>query len=183
MAQNQKTVATTEHVPASEHGGGFPPFQKETFASQIFWLVIFFVALYLVISRIAVPRIGGILEQRTNRIEGDFAEAQRNREQSEAALADYEKAMADARGRAQAIGAEIREKVHGEAEENRKALEGRLNAQLAESEKSIAATKSAAMANVRGIAVDAASAIVERLTGTAPAAPAVAAAVDDALKR
>jgi F-type H+-transporting ATPase subunit b len=183
MAQNQKTNTSTEHVPASEHGGGFPPFQKETFASQIVWLVIFFVALYLLISRIAVPRIGGILEQRTKHIEGDFAEAQRAKEESESALAAYEKAMADARGRAQAIGAEIREKVHAEAEENRKALEVKLNAQLAEAEKSIASTKSAAMANVRGIAVDAASAIVERLVGTAPAAPAVAAAVDEALKR
>jgi len=183
MAQNQKTVATTEHVPASEHGGGFPPFQKETFASQIFWLVIFFVALYLLISRIAVPRIAGILEQRTKHIEGDFAEAQRAKDESEAAMTAYEKALADARGRAQAIGTEIRDKVHGEAEENRKGLEAKLNAQLADAEKSIAATTTAAMANVRGIAVDAASAIVERLVGTPPAAPAVAAAVDEALKR
>jgi len=183
MAQNQKTAATTEHVPASEHGGGFPPFQKETFASQIVWLVIFFVALYLLISRIAVPRIGGILEQRTKRIETDFAEAQRAKEESEAALAAYEKSLADARGRAQAIGTEIRDKVHAEAEENRKGLEGKLNARLADSEKSIAATKTAAMANVRDIAVDAASAIVERLIGTAPAAPSVNAAVDEALKR
>ena len=91
--------------------------------------------------------------------------------------------MADARGRAQAIGAEIREKVHAEAEENRKALESKLNTQLADAEKSIASTKTAAMTNVRGIAVDAASAIVERLTGAAPAAPVVAAAVDAALKR
>ena len=65
----------------------------------------------------------------------------------------------------------------------RKTLETKLNAQLAEAEKAIAGTKSAAMANVRGIAVDAAGAIVERLVGTAPAAPAVAAAVDEALKR
>ena len=99
------------------------------------------------------------------------------------ALAAYEKALADARNRAQAIGAEIRDKLHAEAEERRKVLEAKLNAQLAEAEKSIASTKSAAMTNVRGIAVDAASAIVERLTGAAPAAPAVAAAVDDALKR
>ena len=183
MAQNQKTVATTEHVPASEHGGGFPPFQKETFASQIVWLVIAFVALYLLISRIAVPRIGGILEARTKRVEGDFADAQRAKDESEAALAAYEKALADARGRAQAIGAEIREKLHAEGEERRKALESKLNGQLAEAEKQIAATKSAAMTNVRGIAVDAASAIVERLIGTAPPAPAVSAAVDDALKR
>jgi F-type H+-transporting ATPase subunit b len=183
MAQNQKTVATTEHAPAGGHGGGFPPFQKETFASQIVWLVITFVALYLLISRIAVPRIGGILEDRAKRIEDDFAEAQRDKEESEAALVAYEKALADARSRAQAIGTEIRDKVHAEAEEQRKALEAKLNAQLVEAEKAIAGTKSAAMTNVRGIAVDAASAIVERLVGTAPAGPAVTAAVDEALKR
>jgi len=183
MAQNQKTNTSTEHVPASEHGGGFPPFQKETFASQIVWLVITFVALYLLISRIAVPRIGGIIEQRSRRIEEDFAGAQRAKAESEAALAAYEKALSDARARAQAIGAEIRDKLHAEAEERRKAVEGKLNAHLAEAEKAIAVSKAGAMANVRGIAAEAASAIVERLIGTAPPAPAVAAAVDDALKR
>jgi F-type H+-transporting ATPase subunit b len=171
---------TSTEVP---HKSGFPPFQKETFASQLVWLAITFVALYLLISRIAIPRIGGIIEARDKRIAGDLAEAQRLKSDSEAALAAYEKALADARNRAQVIGGEIRDKLHAEAEENRKALEAKLNVQLAEAEKTIAATKSAAMANVRGIAVDAAAAIVERLIGTTPPAPAVAAAVDDALKR
>src|ERR1044071_5136919 len=142
MAQNQKTTTSTEHVPANEHGGGFPPFQKETFASQIVWLVITFVALYLLIARVAVPRIGGILDDRAKRIEGDFAAAQRDKEESEAALVAYEKALADARSRAQAIGADIRDKVHAESEANRKTLEAKLNAQLVEAETSIGATKS-----------------------------------------
>lgn len=181
MAEKKATSAHTEQPGGPK--GAFPPFDKTTFASQIVWLVITFVALYLLISRIAVPRIGGILDDRAKRIDNDFAEAQRDKEESEAALVAYEKALADARSRAQAIGAEIRDKVHAEAEEKRKALEAKLNAQLAEAEKAIAATKNAAMANVRGIAVEAASAIVERLVGTAPAAPAVTAAVDEALKR
>ena len=145
---------------------------------------ITFVALYLLISRIALPRIGGILERAgTSASRATSPRRSGCKEESEAALAAYEKALADARNRAQAIGAEIRDKLHAEAEERRKALEAKLNAQLAEAEKTIAATKTAAMANVRGIAVDAAGAIVERLIGTAPPAPAVAAAVDDALKR
>jgi F-type H+-transporting ATPase subunit b len=178
-------MATNTHTEHTEvpHKGAFPPFQKDTFASQLVWLAITFVALYLLISRIAVPRIGGILEARESRIAGDIADAQRLKADSESALAAYEKALADARNRAQAIGGEIRDKLHAEAEENRKALETRLNAQLADAEKQIATTKSAAMANVRGIAVEATAAIVERLIGTAPLAPAIAAAVDDALKR
>ena len=177
-------MATNTHteVPSGAKAP-FPPFQRETFASQIVWLVITFVALYLLISRIAIPRIGGIFEERAKRIDGDFADAQRAKEDAEAALATYEKALADARNRAQAIGAEVRDKLNAEADVNRKATEAKLNADLAQAEKQIAATKSAAMANVRGIAVDAAAAIVERLIGTAPAAPAVAAAVDNALKR
>lgn len=175
-------MATQTHTEVP-HKSGFPPFQKETFASQLVWLAITFVVLYLMISRVAIPRIGGIIEARDKRISGDLAEAQRLKADSEAALAAYEKALAEARSRAQVMGAEIRDKLHAEAEENRKALEAKLNAQLADAEKTIAATKSAAMANVRGIAIDAAAAIVERLTGMAPPAPAVAAAVDDALKR
>src|SRR2546423_153595 len=182
MAQKSpQTISSVEHIPASEHGKGFPPFARETFASQIVWLVITFVALYLVISRIAIPRIGGIFEERTKRIEGDFADAQRAKADSEAALAAYEKALTDARNRAQAIGAEIRDKLNAEAEERRKALEAKLNAQLAEAEKAIAATKTAAMTNVRGIAVDAARASVDRPIGAAPAAPPSAAAVEAAL--
>jgi F-type H+-transporting ATPase subunit b len=177
MATNANTAHTEQ-----PHKSGFPPFQKETFASQLVWLAITFVALYLLISRIAVPRIGGILEERSRRIEGDFAAAQKMKDESEAALAAYEKSLAEARAKAQAIGTEIRDKLHAEGEERRKALEGKLNTQLAESEKQIATTKAAAMANVRGIAVDATTAIVERLTGTAPATPAVQAAVDAALK-
>ena len=161
----------------------FPPFDKTTFASQLVWLAITFVILYLLISRVAIPRIGGILAARTQRIEGDFAAAQRMKEKSEAALAAYEKSLTEARNRAHAIGTEIRDKLHAEGEERRKAIEAKLNAQLAEAEQTIATTKTAAMANVRSIAVDAAAAIVERLIGTVPPAPAVAAAVDEALKR
>jgi F-type H+-transporting ATPase subunit b len=177
-------MATNAHT--EEHSGPkgpFPPFQKDTFASQLVWLAITFVVLYLLISRVAVPRIGGIIEERAKRIDGDFAEAQKLKEESEAALAAYEKALSEARARAQAIANETRDRLHAESEARRKAIEAELNAKLAEAEKTIASTKAAAMANVRGIALETASAIVERLIGAAPPAPAVAAAVDDALKR
>ena len=177
-------MATNAHT---EHPGGgkpqFPPFNKETFASQLVWFVIFFIALYVLIGRFAIPRIGGIIEARRNRVEGDLAEATRLKEQSDAALKSYEKSLADARNRAQTLANETRDKLNAEAEEARKKLENELNSKLAEAEKTIAATKTAAMANVRGIAVDTASAIVQRLIGTAPSGSAVEAAVADALKR
>jgi F-type H+-transporting ATPase subunit b len=177
-------MATGAHT---SHPGGakppFPPFNKETFASQLVWLVIFFVALYVIISKLAIPRIGGIIEARSQKIDGDLAEAKRLKDQSDAAIAAYEKSLADARARAQTLAGETRDKLAAEAEVTRKKLEAELNARLAKAEQTIAATKTAAMANVQGIAADTAGAIVERLTGTAPSGAAVAAAVADALKR
>src|SRR5262245_56065197 len=104
MATQKSTpTETIEHVPAGEHGGGFPPFQKETFASQIIWLALTFVALYLLMARVALPRVGAILDARKGRIDGDLAEAERLKTESDAAMATYEKSLADARNRAQLL--------------------------------------------------------------------------------
>jgi F-type H+-transporting ATPase subunit b len=176
-------TASTEHVPKGEHDGGFPPFNAQTFASQLVWLVIAFVLLYALMAKWALPSVARVLENRQKGIADDLAEAARLKQQSDEAVAAYEKALADARGRAQAIANETRERQGKEAEAARKTVEDELNVRLAQSDKTIAATKEAAMSNVRGIAEGAAAAIVERLVGTAPSEQAVAAAVADVLKR
>ena len=176
----------TNTAQTQAHGGAkpaFPPFQKETFASQLIWLALFFIGLYVLMSRVALPRVGGIIAARSATIEKDLAEANRLKQESEAAIAAYEKTLADARSNAQAIGAKKRDELMGEADKRRKTLEDQLNRKLEEAEKTIATTKTAAMGNVRGIAVDAATAIIERLIGQAPSEKAVADAVTDALKR
>jgi F-type H+-transporting ATPase subunit b len=176
----------TNTAQTQAHGGAkpaFPPFQKETFASQLIWLAIFFVGLYLLMSRIALPRVGGIIEARTSQIEGDLAEANRLKLESESAITAYEKTLADARVNAQAIGAKKRDELMAEADKRRKTLEDQLNRKLEDAEKTIAATKTSAMGNVRGIATEAAAAIVERLIGQAPPEKALADAIADALKR
>jgi F-type H+-transporting ATPase subunit b len=177
-------ATNTAHTEAP--GGAkppFPPFQKETFASQLVWLALFFVGLYLLMSRVALPRVGGIIEARASKIEGDLAEANRLKQETESAIAAYEKTLADARANAQAIGQKTRDQLMSEADQRRKTLEDQLHRQLEEAEKTIASTKTSAMGNVRGIATDAASAIVERLIGQAPSEKAIADAVADALKR
>ena len=184
MAQKSaQPVTATEHIPAGEHGGGFPPFQKDTFASQFLWLALVFVALYLLMSKIALPRIGSILDERRRRIDGDLAEAARLKDSSDAAIAAYEQALADARSRAQTLANEARQKQAAESDAARKALDATLTARIAEAEKAIAQTRTAAMANVRGIAAEAAATIVERLLGTAPGGQQVADAVAHVLKR
>jgi F-type H+-transporting ATPase subunit b len=173
----------TAHTAADGgHKAPFPPFQKDTFASQLVSLLIAFVALYLIVSRIALPRVGGVIDARQDAIEGDLAAAQKLKDESDSALKAYESELAAARSRAQAIGAETREKLNAESEARRKTLEDQLSVKLADAEKTIAATRATAMSNVRGIAVEAAAAIVQRLTGVMPDGKAVDSAVDASLK-
>ncbi|MDB5610137.1 MAG: H+-transporting two-sector ATPase, subunit [Bradyrhizobium sp.] len=173
---------TTAHTEADAHGREFPPFQKDTFASQLVSLLVAFVALYLIVSRIALPRVGSLLDERQNVIEGDLADAQKLKDESDSALKAYESELAAARSRAQAIGAETREKLNAASEAERKTLEERLSHKLAEAEKTIASTRESAMGNVRGIAADAAASIVQRLTGVLPDSKSVDSAVDASLK-
>jgi F-type H+-transporting ATPase subunit b len=191
LTEQEKPVAeshgdakgATAHTEAEGgHKAPFPPFQKDTFASQLVSLVIAFVALYLIVSRIALPRVGGLLDMRQKAIEGDLAEAQKLKDASGAALKAYESELAAARARAQAIGNETREKLNAASEAERKTLEERLSVKLAEAEKTIASTRETAMSNVRGIAADAAAAIVQRLTGVVPDGKSVDSAVDASLK-
>ena len=177
-------MATTAHTETpGGHKAPFPPFQSETFASQLFWLASAFAALYLLASRLVLPRIGGIIDARAKQIDDDLTEAQQFKEAADAANAAYEKALADARSRAQALANAAREKQQADADSKRKELEQQLDAKLAEAEQTIAATKAAAMGNVRSIATGAAAAIVKRLTGIEPSGQAVTAAVGEALER
>ncbi len=172
-------TAHTE-TPAEKHA--FPPFEAQHFPSQLLWLTLTFIILYVLMAKVALPRIGAIFAERSKQISGDLMAAQRFKEQSEAANAAYQKALADARARAQSIANETREQQAAATEVANKRLEAQLNDKLAAAERSITATCAAAMANVGSIAAETASAIVERLIGIAPSAQDVAAAVGDASK-
>ena len=116
-------MATNSHTEQpSGHKGVFPPFNKTTFASQLFWLVIAFVLLYALMSKLALPRIGAIIESRQKRIADDIADAGKLKIQSDEAIAAYEKALADARARAQAIANETRDKQAAAADATRKKI-------------------------------------------------------------
>ncbi len=172
-------TAHTE-APAGHHE--FPPFEAQHYPSQLLWLTLTFVLLYVLMARGALPRIGDILAARQRRITEDLAAAQRFKEQSEAANAAYQKALAEARARAQAIANETRQRQAAAAEATNKRIETELHEKLAAAERSIAASRAAAMTNVASISAETAAAIVERLIGTAPGQPDVATAVGEVLK-
>jgi F-type H+-transporting ATPase subunit b len=171
----------TAHTEQPHEKGPFPPFQREHFASQLVWLGLSFVVLYVLVWKVVLPRIGSILSARRARIDGDLAEAAKAKAESEAALANYEKSLADARANAQAIAAKTHQELAARSEARRKELEAALAAKLADAEKQIENTKMAAMKNVRTIALDAAGAILERLIGGAPEKPVLERAVDQVI--
>jgi F-type H+-transporting ATPase subunit b len=166
-----------------QEGGGhanFPPFDASTFPSQLLWLAITFGALYYVMSKIALPKVGAVIENRKARIAKDLNDAAAMQQQADAAAAAHEKTLADARLKAQGLAQEARDKLAAEAELKRKALEDELAAKLVVAENQIAATRAQAMTNVEGIARDAAGAIVERILGRPADANALAAAIASA---
>jgi F-type H+-transporting ATPase subunit b len=173
-----QTLTTGLQVPtAAQSGGAFPPFDPSTFVPQLVWLAITFGALYWIMSRVALPRIGSVLEERRDRIERDLAEAERMKAETDAALKAYEQAIGDARGKAQALARETREALAAETERERVSADEKMAVKLAETEKQIAATKVRALASVNEIAVDTAAAIVNRLIGKDVPAAEIAAAL------
>ncbi|MBN8976371.1 MAG: F0F1 ATP synthase subunit B [Rhizobiales bacterium] len=181
-SEHGHSSGTSAHTTADGGKPPFPPFESHTFPSQLVWLVVSFVLLYVIVSRLALPRVGGILAARQKAISDDLAAAQKLRDESDNALKAYETELANARGKAQAIGAETRDKLNAQSEQERKTLEDRLAVKLAEAEKTIAGTRAAAMSNVREIASEAATTIVHQLTGAQPDAKAVESAVDASLR-
>jgi F-type H+-transporting ATPase subunit b len=170
------TTVTTE-VPAKKEGAGFPPFKTETFPSQMFWLAITFVFLFVVLWRIAGPRIAGTLAARRGRITDDLAQAQKSRGNAEAASAAYQTALAGARARAQSLADANRKTVHGEIERERAVADAKAQEDIQKAEARIAASRGQAKAHVVKAAEDATVQIVAHLTGDTVSADEAAAAV------
>ncbi len=154
-----------------------PQLDFATWPPQLIWLAITFGILYLVVSKFALPKIGGTIESRQNRIASDLDEAQRLKDDSEKAIAAYETALAEAKARAHGIAQETRDTLKAEIEAERAALDAQLNSRLADAEARIAATKAEALKSVEQVASDAAGAIVSQLIGTKATAAAVKKAV------
>jgi F-type H+-transporting ATPase subunit b len=153
------------HAGTEEATESFPPFDPASFGGQLFWLALTFVALYLVMSRVALPRIGGILETRRTRIEGDLKEAERLRIETDRALAAYEDALAEARKNAHAIAEETRSSIKADIDNKRKSVEADLAERVTEAEARIQETKTAALGNVDAIAAETAQELVAKLAG------------------
>ena len=150
------------------------------FAPQIVWLVITFAALYLVMAKVALPRIAIVLEERQDRIADDLEQAETYRNDAEAAVKAYEAALAKARAGAHEIAQAMRDELAAEAARRKAEVEAELAKQLAAAEGDIRAMREAALANVEVVATEAAAAATARLLGVEIDEAAVAAAIKKA---
>lgn len=159
-------VVHTETGVANEAVKGvFPPFDSTHYASQILWLAITFGLFYLFMSRVVLPRIGGVIETRRDRIAQDLEQAARLKTDADNAIAAYEQELAEARKSAAIIGQEARDKAKADIDAERKTVEASLEKKLSEAESRIAAIKTKAMNDLGSIAEDTAAEIVEKLLG------------------
>ena len=174
----QATHAEVGHEPGH---GAFPPFKPDSFGSQLLWLAMAFGLLWMFMAKVGAPRIGGILANRRERIEGDLNAAQGLRDQASVAEAAYDKALSDARRGANKLAEETRQSLAAEFASKKDVEEQRLAQHLAVAEKRIGDVRDKALAEVGGIATDCAEAMIARLTG-APTREDIGTAVTDVMK-
>lgn len=159
-----------------------PQLDVHTYLPQVVWLVITFTALFLIMWRLAVPRIADVLEARQKRIDDNLDKAAESKKEAEEALEAYEKAIADAREEARGATAEAMAAVAAETAEREAALAEELSRLIADSEADIRAAIDAALENVGDVAREVAVIALERLTGKAPGDKDIAKALERAQK-
>jgi F-type H+-transporting ATPase subunit b len=164
---------------AGGSASGLPQFDPAQWPGQIVWVLVIFAVLYVLFSRVFVPRIGGAIAEREDKIAGDIANARRLKEEAEAQARAAAAEMHEARERAQKLAADAKAEAKSTTAKQRAEEAGRLAKGFADAEARIAAARDEAMAHVRSIAVETAEAMIDRLTGVS----ALPGEIDAALSR
>lgn len=174
-------AATDAGYAAAESAPGMPQLDFATFPNQIFWLLVTLVVIYLVLSRVALPRIEAILAERQGTITNDIAAAEDLKAKAVEAEAAYNQALADARAEAQRIVAEAKAEIQADLDDAIAKADAEIAAKSAESEKAIAEIRAGALESIQSVATDTAAEIVTVLGGKAEDA-AIADAVANRMK-
>jgi len=159
-----------------------PQLDVSSFPTQVFWLVVSFVVLYLLMTTVGLPRLHRIIEDRRAKIAADLDRAARMKAEAEAVMAAYERSLADARAQAQATLKEAMERFGAEAAERQQQAAEKLSAETSAAERRIAEAKAAALAGLRDVAVDVARTATRKLVGMDIGEDVARAAVDGAIR-
>ena len=162
-------MATDTHSAAEASGPGMPQLDFSTWGNQIFWLVITLVVIYLILSRVALPRIASVLAERQGTITNDIAAAEDLKAKAQDAEAAYDKALIDARAEAGRIVAETKAGIQADLDKAIATADTKIATKAAEGEKVIAEIRTGALDNVKVVAKDTAKEIVAAMGGKADA--------------
>ena len=150
----------------------FPPFNPEYWESQAFWLVVSFAVLYLVLSRLILPRFANTIERRGSRIAADLDEAARLNDEAVEAQQALELSMAKARAEARETAAQAQATAQAQMTLKTSEADTEIEAKLNEAETAISALRAGAMEKVEDIASEAAHAMATRLGASVSASDA-----------
>ncbi len=156
-----------EPVAAAASGGGLPQLDVAQWPGQIVWMLVIFAILYVLFAKVFVPRVGGTIDQREDKIAGDIGAARRLRDAAQADAVAAAGEMAQARARAQKLAVDAQGEAKAAAAGRQAEEDVKLNATLQVAEARIAAARADAMAHVKAIGLETAQAIIARLTGVA----------------
>jgi F-type H+-transporting ATPase subunit b len=143
-----------EHGAEGAHGGGLPQLDPSTFPPQLVWLAICFAALYILMSKVALPRVAEVVEGRRARIDADLEKAQSMRDEAGTVISSDEKSMAEARSEAQAVMAKTSAEIGQAVSARQSAFATELGSKAKAAEERIAAARDQALGNVRSIATE-----------------------------
>jgi F-type H+-transporting ATPase subunit b len=163
-------------APGGHPAGGLPQFDLSWWPGQMVWFLIIFGVVFILMAKVFVPRIGGAIGTREDKIAGDIGDARRLKAEAEAQAAAAAAETAQARAQAQKVASDAKARANAEAAASRAAEDAKLAESLATAELSIKAARDQSMSNVRAIASDTASAIIDKLTGEAATTKEVEAA-------
>lgn len=171
----------TEAAGKAAESAGMPQLDLTTFPNQIFWLAVTLVIIYLVLNRVALPRIAAVLAERQGTITNDLAAAEELKQKAVEAEEAYNKALADARVEAAKIVADARAEMQAQLDDATAKADAEIAVKAAESEKAIAEIRAGAMEAVKDVAKDTAKEIVSAM-GTKADARTITSAVTARLK-
>ncbi len=158
-----------------------PQLELHDFAPQLIWLVISFVTLYLIMARVALPRIANVLEERRDRIASDLDKAEQLKRKTDEAIAAYEESLAEARNSAHAIAQETRDKLSAEVDAEKAQVEKQIAEKTSKAEARITKAKASALTKINVVAEDVTGAIIKQLIGAKLTKKEVSQAVSKAL--
>lgn len=164
-----------------EKSGGMPQLQFSDFPPQLIWLAIAFVLLFILMSKVAMPRVAGAIEQREARIKGDLDRAERVKIEADTALAAYQKTIADARSKAQGELRQMQAEIAAETAKREAAFARQLAQRTKAAEDGIAQAKTRALTELRGVGGEVTGGVLAKVAGLKPPAAQIQAAVDAAM--